>query len=277
MAFLSKLENMPYSNQIKRTYAGIGALIIVLIFFNFLGWLNPVKKLFRRVFNAPLNSFYSWGGNLKENYAFLFDRDKFIGAYDQYLEEKRQNEIISAQIKILTEENKELKNLLYFKEEKKTQLFSTRIIGEESNGTEKIMIINGGTRDGLETGQPVVASQGILVGKISKTEEDISFVRLLSDNQNKVAASILNKDKSMGVVEGGYGISIKMNFVPRNEILMAGDQVVTSGLEEQIPKGLLIGTVVAVENEAYQPFQQAVLTPAVDLTKLNLVGVIITE
>ena len=44
---------------------------------------------------------------------------------------------------------------------------------------------------------------------------------------------------------------------------------------ENMPYGLLIGTVAVVENEAYKPFQQAVLNPATDLSHLTLVTVLI--
>jgi rod shape-determining protein MreC len=67
-----------------------------------------------------------------------------------------------------------------------------------------------------------------------------------------------------------------MNYIPQNEIIKVGDMVITSGLEENVPSGLLIGVIEAVEKEAYQPFQKAVITPSVDLTKIKQV-LVITE
>lgn len=113
-----------------------------------------------------------------------------------------------------------------------------------------------------------------MIGTIAKIEKNISLVRLINDNQSKIAATILNRDNSLGVVEGGYGLSIRMNFIPRNETVLIGDKIITSGLEQTIPKGLLIGEVAVAENEAYQPFQQAVLTSATDLSKLFIVSVL---
>ena len=55
------------------------------------------------------------------------------------------------------------------------------------------------------------------------------------------------------------------------------DQIITSGLEQSIPRGLLIGEVAVAENEAYQPFQQAVLTTATDLSKLTIVSVLLSN
>jgi len=52
---------------------------------------------------------------------------------------------------------------------------------------------------------------------------------------------------------------------------------VTSGLEKGIPQGLLIGTVEAIEKEAYQPFQKAILNPLANLDKITLVSVLINQ
>jgi rod shape-determining protein MreC len=102
-------------------------------------------------------------------------------------------------------------------------------------------------------------------------------VRLLNDNSSKIGATILNTDRSLGVVEGGYGLSVKMNFIPRNEIVKVGDIIVTSGLEAGMPRGLLIGSVTAIENETYRPFQAALLLPGTDLSKLSIVSILIAK
>jgi rod shape-determining protein MreC len=68
-----------------------------------------------------------------------------------------------------------------------------------------------------------------------------------------------------------------MTFIPQNETITPGDVIVTSGLEPLIPRGLTIGTIEAVEKEAYQPFQKAVLTPLASLNKLRVVSVLLTS
>lgn len=142
---------------------------------------------------------------------------------------------------------------------------------------DQIIILNRGANDGIKIDSPVTSGDGVLVGKIIKVEDSISFARVLSDNQSKIAATILNSDHSLGIIEGGFGLSIKMNFIPRNENIITGDQIITSGLELGMPRGLTIGKVAAIENESYQPFQQAVITPAVDYEKINFVGVLTTN
>ncbi len=136
------------------------------------------------------------------------------------------------------------------------------------------LIIDRGTNDGVEVGNAVIISNGILIGKVAEAEAESSMVRLLNDNQSKIAATVLTHDKSIGVIEGGYGISVRMNFIPQQEDVRVGDLVVTSGLEKGMPRGLLIGNVAAVEKEPYQPFQTAVLHPEARLSNISLVSVL---
>jgi rod shape-determining protein MreC len=120
----------------------------------------------------------------------------------------------------------------------------------------------------------VIVDNGLLVGKISHVELRSAIVQLLTDNKSKIAATVMNSQKSIGVVEGGYEISVQMNLIPQHELVSIGDMIITSGLETQIPRGLLIGRVEAIKKEIYQPFQQAVLTPLAPLESLTTVLVI---
>jgi rod shape-determining protein MreC len=112
---------------------------------------------------------------------------------------------------------------------------------------------------------------------VIRTDLHTAQVRLVSDSLSRIEATLLNHDQTIGVVEGGFGISLQMKFVPRSEIIRVNQHIITSGRERLIPRGLLLGTVTTVENEAYQGFQRVTLSPSVDLAKLSYVSVILTE
>jgi len=260
----------------KKTYISLGAVFTLLIFFNYVGWLNPVKNLLHGIFIPVFTKTNAISINLNENYLFFKNKYDFFAAYREAEQKARGIQALSAANDALTKENEELKKLLDFKESMDTPLVTARVIGKNTDGTQKSIIIDHGEDNGLKVGQPVISENGILVGKVIKTEKKISNVGLINDSQSKIAAVVLNETSSPGVVEGGYGLSVKMNFIPRNEVVLSGDRVITSGLEQNIPRGLFLGQVVAVENETYQPFQEALISPGVDLDKLFLVGVILT-
>jgi len=253
-----------------------GATIVALVCFNYLGWLGWLKNAGRSIWQPFMAKTSEINISLGDRYAFFKSKEDFFQAYRACETGLAKEKFSESRLKLLEDENLNLKQLLNFREKNNFTLATARVVGRNAEGTEKTVVIDRGEEDGLKINQPVLAGEGILVGKIAKTEKGIAVVRLLNDSQSKAAAMALNREKSLGVVEGGYGLSVRMNFIPRNEVIMVGDQIITSGLEENIPRGLLIGEVAAVENETYRPFQEAVLTPAVDLSKLFWLDVLLT-
>lgn len=259
----------------KKTYASIGIILILLIIFHYLGWLRFVENGLRAL-NIPLLSrVHAFSIKVGNDYKFFKDKESFFKAYGECSAELEKQNTDRATVTLLTEENNELREQLQFKQKKREELVIAEVVGKEVSGTNQVLIINKGATDGIAVNFPVVVSEGVLVGKIIKTEKNTSLVRLINDSQSKVAATILNQDHSLGILEGGYGISLRLNLVPRNEKVLAGNQIVTSGLEPTIPRGLLIGAVTEVENEPYKPFQQAIIAPTADVSKLFIVSVIV--
>jgi rod shape-determining protein MreC len=62
--------------------------------------------------------------------------------------------------------------------------------------------------------------------------------------------------------------------VPQADQISVGDTVVTSGRGGLLPKGLIIGQVLMIEQLNVEAYQQAELQPAVDFRRLESVLVI---
>lgn len=246
----------------KKTYFLVVGLFFLIIFLHYLGTLNFVENKLRNIVVLALKPVTT---KLQKNPDQI---NCAITSSSPIIDE------MSVKNKTLEQENLELRDQLSFKKKNTTNLITAEIVAKSLDTADQVIILNRGASDGVKMDQPVIYGNGILIGKIIKTEDSISFARVLSDNQSKIAATILNNDHSLGVIEGGYGLSIKMSFIPRNENIITGDQVITSGLELGMPRGLIVGKVAAIENESYQPFQQAIITPAVDYEKINFVGIL---
>jgi len=175
---------------------------------------------------------------------------------------------------MLKEENRLLRSSLNFFVSTTYNKVGAEVIGKNIDPTGSTVIINRGEVAGIKVGNAAVAENGVFVGKVARVEKNEAVVRLVNDNQSRVAATVNNAEKSIGIVEGGYGISIRLNFIPQNETVSVGDTVFTSGLEDSIPRGLPIGRIEVVEKEAYQPFQKAVMTPFVALDKIFTLNII---
>lgn len=248
-------------NSFKKTYLLVIGIFFLIIFVHYLGILNFAEDKIRNGFVFVLKPITN---KLQNNNNTACLNTGVLSTTDEQIIKN----------KVLEQENEELREQLNFKKGVQSKSITAEIVAKNLDTSDQVIILNRGSNDGVLNDQPVIFGNGILVGKIIKVEENISFARVLSDNQSKIAGTILNNDHSLGVVEGGFGLSIKMTFIPRNENIITGDQIITSGLEYGMPRGLIIGKVAAIENESYQPFQQAIITPAVNYEKINFVSIL---
>jgi rod shape-determining protein MreC len=155
-------------------------------------------------------------------------------------------------------------------------LVSSEVIGQDPNPYLHFIIINRGGRDGLEIGMPAVVGGGRLVGRIAEVRPRWSKVQLLIDPGSQINGAV-QVSRATGLVSGKPDGSLILEQVPQSEQVNIGDTVVTSGLSGLgglVPKGLIIGQVAAVEQQDIDLYQRAVLRPAVDFHRLELVLVI---
>lgn len=261
----------------KKKYLYLVFTFVALIVLHYTRLTAPLEIFLRSITIPGLSSLTTLNINVGDRYQVFKNRDEFVSAFQTCLAATARQAAGTAASTLLSQENNELRQLLAFHKKQPAPMVVANVVGKELLANDQTVLIDQGSKDGLAPDQPVITEEGILVGKILKVKPDIATVRLVNDNQSKISAAILNHDHSLGAVEGGYGISLRMNLIPRDEPVRIGDQVVSSGLEEKIPRGLLIGTVAVIENEPYKPFQQAVLDPITDLSKLTVVSVLLAN
>jgi rod shape-determining protein MreC len=146
-------------------------------------------------------------------------------------------------------------------------------LGVDPNPYLRYVTINVGAQQGVQTGMSVVSGGAGLVGRVSQAGPRTAKVRLLTDPDSAVAA-LLQTTRGTGLVVGQPDGTLQMRFISQEEEVSVGDIVLTSGLGGLMPKGLVIGQVTDVQQKEYETFQTALVRPAVDLTRLELVLVI---
>ncbi len=258
----------------QKTFFSISFIVILVIALHYLGWLNPVENFLRVIIKPGSRLMYNLSVKINNNNENFNSLDDLRNAYQRVKEENLNNKIDLSKISLLEQENVELRSQLNYLNKKTFNYLGAEVIGKNIDPLESTLVLNRGVSDGVKVGQPVITGRGALIGQIVKAEKNESVVRLINDNQSRLAAIVINQDKSTGMVEGGYGISIRMKLIPQNESVNVGEMIATSGLQPEIPRGLFLGTVQAVEKQTFQPFQEAILTPLEDLNKLTLVNII---
>ena len=117
-------------------------------------------------------------------------------------------------------------------------------------------------------------NEGIFVGKVTELGTRSSTITTVTDANIKIAVSLLNISRTIGVASGIVGDLMQIQYIPFDESVVINDLVITSGLETLIPSGLLVGVVSAVEQEPGSPFQSAIVDPIADIRRLTHVMIL---
>ena len=146
-----------------------------------------------------------------------------------------------------------------------------QVIGSSGSSQSRTVYIDKGKNDGLDTGMPVITSDGV-VGKIWQVYSSTSQVLLLDDQSSGVGA-ILETSRLQGVLRGKPSGDVILEKIMADEQVQAGEKVLTSGGDQIFPKGLAVGTVMKVSRSA-DSFLTIRVRPSADLSKLEEVLVI---
>lgn len=152
------------------------------------------------------------------------------------------------------------------------------VIARDPSGVLRSLMIGGGSAVGIAVGQVVLSDQG-LVGRVSEAGPNYAKVMLITDTSSVISA-LVQGSRATGLVRGQMGETLVMDWVLQTEPVRAGDVVVTAGLagagalRSHYPKGLVIGKVVDVVKATDAAYLRAILTPAVDVRRLERVLVI---
>jgi rod shape-determining protein MreC len=162
--------------------------------------------------------------------------------------------------------------LLQFKEQALPTMVAAQVIGRDSTNRYQSMILNKGESDGIQNDMGVITPSGV-VGRVVKTTSATSVVLLVTDPNNAIAG-LIQRTRDEGIVEGTPQGRAKLKYIPMLSAVKEGDQVVTSGLVGGFPRGLAIGTIMAIDREEGALFQIAELMPEVDVNHVEEVLVI---
>lgn len=258
--------------QLMKIFAWAMSIIFVALFL--LVVFNKSYILFDRIIYPAQGFLYARSQGIRDlydnwrNFRELEKENKLL------MEKNIQLELQNSQLLAAQQENEELRVQLNYLTENSYTGIGAEVIGKNSSNYEQVLIINKGTIHGIKPGYPAIVGDGYLVGKIIVAHKTYSLLQLVIDNNSAVAGTIQNVDKTSGLINGEYGLSLKMNFIPQNENVIVGDKVISSGLEKHIPRGLLVGVVEEVQSEQGELFKSADIKTMIDFNKITSLSIL---
>jgi len=153
-------------------------------------------------------------------------------------------------------------------------LIPARVISNTLRNVDNYLTLNVGTADGVQQGMGVLAAAGI-VGRIKVVSDHYATVTSLLHSKTAISAKI-QRDGTFGSIkwQGDDPTHALLDFIPRQNTLVRGDTVVTSGYNATFPEGIRIGTIDSFVKEPDKNFWTVRVRLAVDFSNLTYVYVV---
>lgn len=223
-------------------------------------------------FSQPVYHFFDGIGKSASGFfQSVFQREKFLSENEilrekvQYLEEK----LIS--LKLLQDENQQLKSALGVELNKNFKLKMATISGKDLNSDS--IIINLGFSDGIAKDMIAVTGNKVLIGKISEVHQDYSRISLLTNSKDSFDAKTLDGQIG-GVIRGKGRGQIEFDLISEDVSLAVGSLVITSSLGLIYPEGLIVGSVSEIGKSESGSFKKATISPYFDVVQANTIFII---
>ena len=203
-------------------------------------------------------------------------------SYINLIEVNEENKMLKQQLLNMEEKlNQHIENsvqffrlrsqLLFAQKKARKEIFS-EIIGESADNNHQIRLINSGSNQLLQRNYIVLRKEG-LVGRIQSVSPYQSSVQLIIDHRSRVPA-LIQRNRVRGLIYGTHD-GIEMRQINQHAKIKIGDRVISSGLGNLYPKGILIGWVSGINREPHELFKTARLDSAVDFNQIEEVFTIL--
>ena len=182
--------------------------------------------------------------NSWENYVQIrFNKQQFEDLKKQHA--KNQQTIINYEEQIRKINRIDL--LTQIQETLKLSSVQASVIGGDGRSWYRSRLLDKGSNAGIKKNFAVINVDGI-VGKVLHVSHNSTVVQLISDLDSGVGV-LLEKSRAQGVLKGIGKQVAYIDYISINEKTIPGERVLTSGLDQIYPKGLLVGIVLSAKLE----------------------------
>ena len=210
------------------------------------------------------------------------EKNKMYDDYKKMKEKARKSDMYLAEIRELQTELSNMKKQLKIDGVMSEYTYVRANVTNRNVGYwYNTLTIDKGSKKGIKEGMAVVVNEG-LVGKVIKVSYFSSVVKLLTTNEltHKISVKVNLEDKSVSGLLSNYdqkcGCYI-IEGISDSDIIKDGSQVVTTGLSESFPSGILIGKVKKVVMDRYDLTKVVQVKPSVDFDDITIVSVLKRE
>lgn len=181
---------------------------------------------------------------------------------------RSENALLKSEIqelKYYRYENIELKGLLNLKTHTYPDAIAASVTGRDSANWFYRMEVDKGSAEGVKKNMIVMSPEGV-VGQITTVYTHTAVVRTILHKRSAVPAYVVEAG-AFGILYGEGGEYGFLKYAYNSSLIETGQLVITSGLGDIYPRGLLIGMI----EEGDKSSETYVMRPFVDMEKIDRV------
>ncbi len=241
--------------------------------------LNFFEKAIKDSTTFLTGTIYKPIGFIKDKIKENDEKNKIYKQYKKLKEKADKAKLYEARIKVLEGEIDNLKTSLDINQTiTDYKKINASVVNRNVGAWYNTVNINKGSKAGIKEGYAVITDKG-LIGKVVSVSNFTSTVKLLSTDEviNKISVKIEVDDKSIYGLLSYYdkkNNAYIVEGISDNTEIKNGSKVVTTGLTDAFPAGILIGEVKSVTKDRYELAKAVEVTPSVDFGDIDIVTVL---
>ena len=207
-------------------------------------WLKKKSWIFLGIFLFLIFIRISKGSIYKDFYYFL-SKPFWPGKFqkEMLLEAVDQESLIK--LNLLQEDNIRLRQILSLQESSNNENITAAVISRKTGSWWRQIILNKGSKDGVEIGSTVIGPGGLL-GRVSSTSFFTSSVTLLTSPESKLGVWV-NRTRINGLLVGLGDNYPSLILFSKDADIKVGDFISSSPASSLLPPNIPIGIVQSID------------------------------
>ena len=184
-------------------------------------------------------------GSIYKDFYYFISRPFWPGQFQKEVIIESVDQELLINLNLLKKDNLRLREILSLNESSSNQNISAAVISRKTGSWWRQIIVNKGSKDGVEIGSPVIGPGGLL-GRINNTSLFTSSVTLLTSPESKLGVWV-DRIQINGLLVGLGDDYPRLILYSKEADIKVGDFVSSSPASTLLPPNIPIGIVQSID------------------------------
>ena len=185
-------------------------------------------------------------GSLYKDFFYFISKPFWPGQFQKEVILKSVDQESLIKLNLIKKDNIRLRKILSLQESSNNYNISAAVISRKTGGWWRQIILNKGSKDGVEIGNIVIGPGGLL-GRVNNTSLFTSSVTLLTSPESKLGVWV-DRSQTNGILVGSGGDYPSLILYSKDADIKVGDFVSSSPASSLLPPNIPIGIVQSIDN-----------------------------